>query len=471
VNFFEHKNNQTNSQFIQKLAYYFNQKISFISSQNGLNCGSLSDQEIINLIIQQDAKINYNLLFHNIFILNPKINKYIDFKKLSKINHNDNLESIQILLKILTHKRIKTFLLNDFKLISSLDRSINEFKNVFTNVKQIKIIKDKKEYPKFLKNTSQKVFKIIYDNGDTFYFKNINRKLKVNNNQRLHTLSTIKNSQLRPSSLNLNDKYSKKQLIKLIKLKLNKITSNDKIKKILLLILNSLNNNNEIKINGLNNLLNDISIEDEKSIFRDFGEIISAINLCNENQKIYFSKHNEQLIDFVIEEGENKKFYSCKFSSSHNKSIGGSKSSVSIIKDYMKIFENQLTENQKELYNILKIITETKGVFNSYQYLAKHLNIFHLCEEQINSLPEGDRFFGKKIYIYAINCKKTLNNSLHVKTLNEILNSMNIHQIYLIYNKQDSIYFDIKNFSELNFIFDSAVSVNKFNSKLSFRMK
>lgn len=468
--FFEQKNNQTTSQFIQKLAYYFNQKVSFISSQNGLNCGSLSDQEIIDLIIKKDRKINYDLLYHNIFLLNGKINKYIDIHKLSKIKYEDNLEPIQILLRILSHKRIKNFLLNDFKLISSIQRSTNDFKNVFTSVKTVQLIKDKKEYPKFLKDTSQKVFKITYDNGDVFYFKNVNRKLKVNNEQRLNVSSSIKNSQLRPSSLNLNDKYSKKQLIKLLKLKLGKITSDPMIKKILLSILNWLQSDSE-KIDKLNHLLNQISIDDEKSIFRDFGEIISAIKICQNHEKIYFSKHNEQLIDFVIEDGEQKKFYSCKFSSSHNKSIGGSRSSISIIKDYMKIFEDKLTQNQKELYHILKIISETKGTFNSYENLAQHLKISHLCEEQFNSLPEGDRFFGKKIYIYASNCKKALNNSLHLKTLNEILNSMNIEQIYLIYNKKDSIYFDIKNFNQLSFIFDTAVSVNKFNSKLSFRMK
>ena len=467
---FEQKNNQTISQFIQKLAYYFNQKVSFISSQNGLNCGSLSDQEIIDLIVKKDAKINYDLLYHNIFLLNGKINKYIDIHKLSKIKYEDDLEPIQILLRILSHKRIKNFLLNDFKLISSIQRSTNDFKNIFTSVKKVQIIKDKKEYPKFLKDTSQKVFKITYDNGDIFYFKNVNRKLKVNNDERLSINSSIKNSELRPSSLNLNDKYTKKQLIKLLKLKLGKITSDPKIKSILLSILNWLQNDSE-GIDRINNLLNQISIDDEKSIFRDFGEIISAIKFCQDHQKIYFSKHNEQLIDFVIEDGEQKKFYSCKFSSSHNKSVGGSRSSVSIIKDYMKIFEDKLNDNQKELYHILKIITETKGVFNSYQNLAQYLKIYESCEDQFNSLPEGDRFFGKKIYIYAINCKKALNNSLHLKTLNEILNSMNIEQVYLIYNKKDSIYFDIKNFSQLSFIFDTAVSVNKFNSKLSFRMK
>jgi hypothetical protein len=470
VNFFDKKNNQTNSQFIQKLAYYFNQNFSFISSQNGLNCGSLSDQEIIDLIIKRDSLINYDLLYHNIFLLNGKINKYIDTHKLSKIKYQDNLEPIQILLRILTHKRIKNFLLNDFKLISSIERSTSDFKNIFTSVKKVQIIKDKKQYPKFLKDTSQKVFKITYDNGDVFYFKNVNRKLKVNNDQRLNITSSIKNSQLRPSSLNLNDKYSKKQLIRLLKLKLGKITSDPKIKNVLLSILNWLQNDSE-KIDKLNDLLNQISIDDEKSIFRDFGEIISAIKFCQDHQKIYFSKHNEQLIDFVIEDGERKKFYSCKFSSSHNKSIGGSRSSVSIIKDYMKIFEDKLTEDQKELYELLKIIVETKGTFNSYSSLAEYLKISNWCEEQFNSLPEKERFFGKKIYIYAMSCKKTLNNSKYVKTLNEILNTMNIEQVYLIYNKQDSIYFDIKNFSELNFIFDSAVSVNKFNSKLSFRMK
>ena len=470
MNFFDKKNNQTSSQFIQKLAYYFNQNFSFISSQNGLNCGSLSDQEIIDLIIKRDSLINYDLLFHNIFILNPKINKYIDLNKLSKIKYQDNLEPIQILLRILTHKRIKNFLLNDFKLISSIERSTSDFKNVFTTVKKIQLIKDKNQYPKFLKDTSQKVFKVTYDNEDIFYFKNVNRKLKVNNDQRLIINSSIKNSQLRPSSLNLNDKYSKKQLIKLLKLKLGKITSDPKIKNVLLSILNWLKDDSE-KIDKLNDLLNQISIDDEKSIFRDFGEIISAIKFCQDGQKIYFSKHNEQLIDFVIEDGEQKKFYSCKFSSSHNKSIGGSRSSVSIIKDYMKIFEDKLTNDQKELYELLKIIVETKGTFNSYSSLAKYLKISNWCEEQFNSLPEKEKFFGKKIYIYAMSCKKTLNNSKYVKTLNEILNTMNIEQVYLIYNKEDSIYFDIKNFSELNFIFDSAVSVNKFNSKLSFRMK
>jgi hypothetical protein len=470
LNVVEKKNLQTNSHFIQKLSHYFKQDISFISTYNGLN-SNLNPDEIIKLIIENDKKINYDLLFHNIFLINPKINKYIDRHKLIKIKYNDNLEPIQILLRILTHKRIKNFLLNDFKLISSLQRSINDFQKIFTKVKNVELVKNKKEYPKFLKDTSQQVFRINYQNGDVFYFKNVQRKLKVQDNTRLYIPSSIKNSQLRPSSLNLNDKYSKKQIIKLLKLKLGKITSNPKIKSILLLILNSLNNDSIIKIKGLEESLKNISIEDEKSVFRDFGEIISAINLCQDDEKIYFSKQNEELIDFVIEKDEIKKFYSCKFSTSNKKSLGGSRSSLSIIKNYMKIFENKLTEDQQKLYELLKIITETKGVFNSYVSVANYLNIINDCESEFNLLDEKQKFFGRKIYIYAMKCKKTLNNSNFIKTLNEILNKMNIEQIYLIYNKRDNIYFDIKKFSELNFIFDTSVSINKFNSKLSFRMK
>ena len=96
----EKRNFQTSNHFIQKLSFYFEQKISYISSFNGLNCNTFNSNEIINLIINKDKNINYDLLFHNIFLFNNKINKYINEIELSKISYSDDLEGIQILLRI-----------------------------------------------------------------------------------------------------------------------------------------------------------------------------------------------------------------------------------------------------------------------------------------------------------------------------------------------------------------------------------
>jgi hypothetical protein len=466
----ERKNLQTNYQFIQKLSLYFKQNVSFISSTNGLNCNSFQSNEIINQIINEDKNLNFDLLFQNIFLLNPQINNFIDLNELSKIKHNNDLETIQILLRILTKKRIKKFLINDFKLISSLDKSIISFKNTITKIINVILIKDKEDYPNFLLNSSCQVYKIIYDNGDIFYFKNTKKILKVSDPKRLLICSTLKNSQLRPSSLNLKDTYSKKQLITLIRLKLGKITNNAHIKQILLLILKSLNGQSKIEIPQLQQLFSNISIEDEKSIFRDFGEIIGAINFSNDN-KIYFSKQNEKLIDFVIKNKDIKEFYSCKFSSSNKTSKGGSRSSLTIIKNYMDIFKDNLNKDEKELYDLLNIICETKGAFNSYEKVAKFLNIEDQCQKEFNDLQLNQKTHGKKTYLYAMNCKKKLNNSLYKQTLNSVLNKINIKQIYLIYDNKNTILFDVKNFNQSNFIFDSSVSINKFRSKLSFRMK
>jgi hypothetical protein len=466
----ERKNSQTNYQFIQKLSLYFKQNVSFISSTNGLNCNSFQSNEIINQIINEDKNLDFDLLFENIFLLNSQINKFIDLNELSKIKHDDNLETIQILLKILTKKRIKKFLINDFKLISSLNKSIVSFKNTITKISNVILIEDKKDYPNFLINSSCQIYKITYDNGDIFYFKNTKKILKVGDPKRLSISSTLKNSQLRPSSLNLNDIYSKKQLITLLKLKLGKITNNIHIKQVLLLIIKSLNGKHEIEIPQLQQLFSNISIEDEKSIFRDFGEIIGAINFSNDN-KIYFSKQNEKLIDFVIKNNDIKEFYSCKFSSSNKTSKGGSRSSLTIIKNYMDIFKDNLNQDERKLYDLLNIICETKGAFNSYQRIAKFLNIEDQCEKEFNDLPSKQKTHGKKTYLYAMNCKKNLNNSPHKQTLNDVLNRINIKQIYLIYNNKNTILFDVKNFNQLNFVFDSSVSINKFRSKLSFRMK
>lgn len=470
MNQIEKRNRQTISQFIQKLSYYFEQDVTFVSSSNGLNCNTFDSNEIINKILNADKNINYDLLFHNIFLLNDKIKKYIDHQELSKIKYNHNLEAIQILLKILTKKRIKNFLIQDFKLLSSLDKSIKDFEKIFTNIKKVVLITNNNDYPHFLKNSSSQIYKITYNNGDIFYFKNIKKQLKVNDPSRLEIPSTIKNSQLRPSSLNLNDKYCKKQLITLLKLKLGKITTNIYIKQILLLILKSLNGNQKIEIGELKDLFSNISIEDEKSIFRDFGEIISAINFCKEDQKIYFSKSNEELIDFIIEQDDLKEFYSCKFSSSNKTSKGGSRSSLRIIRNYMKIFEDDLTIDQRKLYQLLNIICDTTGSFNSYQKVAQFLNIEDDCLKEFNNLSNDKKTIGRKIYIYATNCKKNLNNSSYKQTLNDVLNKINIKQTYLIYDNQNTIRFEIKNFNESNFIFDTAVSVNKFRTKLSFRM-
>ena len=465
----EKRNFQTSHQFIQKLSSYFEQEISYISSFNGLNCNTFNSYEIINLIINKDKNINYDLLFHNIFICNDKINKYINHDELSKLSYNDNLEGIQILLRILSKKRIKDFLINDINLISSIDKSINDFKNIFTKIKEINLITDKNNYPHAFKDTSCQVYRIQYDNDDIFYFKNTYRILKNNNPQRLLINPSLKNSQLRPSLIGLKDKYSKKQLIRLLQLKLNKITSNSEIKNILSIILKNINN--PIKIDNLNELLSKISIEDEKSIFRDFGEILGSLIVCDDQSKIYFSSHNDKLIDFIIEKEDQKKFYSCKFSSSSKSPKGGSRSSLSIIKDYMKIFESSLNEEQKKLYQLLNIICNTRGALNSYIEIAKFLKISDLCENELNKYKEEDRSKGRKTYVYASNCKKFLNNSEYKIILNNVLNTINIEQIYLIYNEKDTISFDIKNFNSSNFIFDTAVSVNKNNCKLSFRMK
>ena len=137
----------------------------------------------------------------------------------------------------------------------------------------------------------------------------------------------------------------------------------------------------------------------------------------------------------------------------------------------MDIFKNDLNEDEKKLYDLLNIICETKGAFNSYQKVAKFLNIEDQCEKEFNDLLLNQKTHGKKTYLYAMNCKKNLNNSLYKQTLNNVLNKINIKQIYLIYDNKNTILFDVKNFNQLNFVFDSSVSINKFRSKLSFRMK
>lgn len=465
----EKRNLQTSNHFIQKLSFYFEQKVSYVSSFNGLNCNTFNSDEIINLIINKDKNINYDLLFHNIFLFNDKINKYINEIELSKISYSDDLEGIQILLRILSKKRIKNFFINDMDLISSINKSIKDFKKIFTKIKKIDLINNKKDYPNILKNTSSQVYKIEYQNDDIFYFKNTYRILRNDNPERLLINSSIKNSQLRPALLGLKDKYSKKQLIRLLKLKINKITSNLEIKNVILNLLDNISN--PIKINNLNELLSKISIDDEKSIFRDFGEILSALMICDDESKIYFSSYNDKLIDFIIEKNDQKKFYSCKFSSSHKTATGGSRSALSIIRDYMKIFESSLNKEQKELYELLNIICDTSGALNSYIKVANFLNISKNCEKEFNKYQEEDKSIGRKNYVYATNCKKFLNKSKYLIILNNVLNTINIEQIYLIYNKKDTIYFNVKSFNNSNFIFDTAVSVNKGNAKLSFRMK
>ena len=104
------------------------------------------------------------------------INKYIDHSKLNKIHYNENLEPIQILLKILTKKRIKKSLKQNFKLISKIEKDIISFQKIITKVKSVNLI-SKKDYNNSLKDTSCQVFKIEYDNGDIFYFKNTKRIL------------------------------------------------------------------------------------------------------------------------------------------------------------------------------------------------------------------------------------------------------------------------------------------------------
>ena len=454
------KNLQSNYHFIQKLSFYFSQKTSFISSTNGLNCNATDPKEIIKLIINKDKQINYDLLFKDIFLNNKKIDKYIDYYKLSKISYHDNLEAIQILLRILSQKRIKKLLINDFKLIRSLNRYISEFKNIFTKIKKVDLIT--KKYPKFLKDSSSQVFKIEYDNGDIFYFKNIKKKIK----NEILIDSTIKNSELRPCHLNLSDTYNKQQLYRLLRFKLRKL-SNQKISEILLIILESIIKldkiSDKIYIPELNDKLKEISIEDQRCIFKDFGEIISAFNYCQDD-KISFTTYNEKVVDFIIHKENKKELYSCKYTRNNS-----SKSSLSYILDYMKTL--QLDDEEKKLYDLLSIVVESKGSLNSFNNLSNFLNIKESSDIEFFNLPIKDQRNGRLIYIYSRNCKKILNNSFYKNLLNRILNKLDINQITINYDKNNFISFDNNHFSESSFIFESSVSVNKYNSKLSFKME
>jgi hypothetical protein len=398
------------------------------------------------------------------------INKYIDHSKLNKIHYNENLEPIQILLKILTKKRIKKSLKQNFKLISKIEKDIISFQKIITKVKSVNLI-SKKDYNNSLKDTSCQVFKIEYDNGDIFYFKNTKRILISDSPERLDINSHIKNSQLRPPSLSLNDCYSKKQLYTLLKLKLNKITDNSNIKQILLMILKSSKDNQSdiLHIQGLKEKLSLISLEDEKSIFRDFGEIIGALNVCSEDQKIRFSEQNEKLIDFIID-GEQENLYSCKFSSSDRKTSGGSLSSIAFIVDYLEKIKDNLNEEEKNFYQLLSTIRYNRGSLEASIKTAQFLGIEQECEKEFLSYPKKDQVKGRKVCIFWRKIKKKINSSHYKNILNKILNNINIKQIYLIYDKNDTIIFKIKSFKENSFSFDTNVSINKYKFKLGFKM-
>ena len=455
------RNLQSNYHFIQKLSFYFNQKKSYISSTNGLNCNTINKEQIIKQIIEKDNQINYDFLFRDIFSSNQKISKYIDEHKLSQIYYSDDLESIQILLRILSQKRIKKLLINDFKLISSLNRYIKEFKNIFTNIKNVDLITE--NYPKNLKDTSCQVYRLEYDNGDIFYFKNTKKFFK---DERLLVDSSIKNSELRPCHLNLNSTYHKKQLYRLLRFKIRKL-KNPNVSEIILMILNKVitldKPQNKIRIDGLQEKIKKISTEDERSIFRDFGEIISALNFC-ENNLITFTSYNERVVDFIINKDDKKLLYSCKFTKKSS-----SKSSLSYVLDYMK--DINLEDDENKLYDLLRLVVESKGSFSSYENLSQFLNIKQESEIEYFNLPIEDQKKGRLIYIYSKNCKKILNNSFYKETLTKVLNKLDINQVTINYDKNNIISFDNNNFNNSSFIFDSSVSVNKYNSKLNFKME
>ncbi len=351
------------------------------------------------------------------------------------------------------------------------------------NAKHI-LKQDRVNYP----NMNSEVFKsssesfiVTLKNGKVLFFKDTSSTGKKNIR---NIASLLSEKELTPDKLGLSGVvHSRADLIKF----LNTHKFDPIIKKIIVLITKSIStiraNSDDIdfEIKGLNEQMEKISDADEARIFKDLGEVFSAIVSSGPTDKIFFPKEsNFNLIDFIIERQSGKeKSYSAKFNEGAKPSISGVLANIEKNKAILKD-----DSEEKEVYEILKTINDYSS-FEGTEKLSKQFGLEKEVKKEVlmnaksRELDLKNEKVSNVLYTYIrgkaiknyLNSEKTSDGSKIVDVFSSLMNaSFNIDQVVIKERKGDTLSWKYYDFKKAKFQFEEKNSYEKIISKISFRL-
>ena len=332
----------------------------------------------------------------------------------------------------------------------------------------------------FFKSTSE-VFMVVFKNSDIIFFKDTSGSGKVNLRE---IPSVLSEKQLTPDKLGLAGKvHSRDELITFLKT----YKFNPLIKKIIIMITKGISgsrlssDNIDFDIKGLDEEMKKISDGDEARIFKDLGEVFSAIVSSGPQDKIFFPKEsNYNLIDFIVERPSGKeKSYSAKFNEGARPSLVGVIANIQKNKAILKD-----DSEEKEVYEILKIINE-KPAYEASMILSKKFKLESEIQKEMKAglkqrnISMKDESAVKTAYIYVsskyiknyLNDGKTKSGSKIVSVFSSLMNaSFNIDQVVIKQRSGDTISWKYYDFKTSRFQFDVKNAFEKYIGKISFSL-
>lgn len=325
---------------------------------------------------------------------------------------------------------------------------------------------------------------IVKANGRKIIFKDTT-KVKGKDSRDVKSLTSDK--ELTPSKLGLaGKKYKRPELLSATK---KAISGKDKIiKEIMNDLLDAVfeikgrSKSFNVTISNFNKMIQGIANSDEANIMKDFGEIVSALAIADDNDTIFFpDASNQPLVDFIIamSSGKNGKeieeSYSAKFNAGAKPSVTGIMSQINTNKTILKD-----EKGEKALYEVLKIIANNNYIKGIHE-LSSHLKVDDIAKNIKDTDGKKKGWNKNKVadeyskYIACrdyLNKEKVLNGQTYADVLSELVNTIsNINQAYLLYKSGDTVSFEVKNFKNEKFVFAFSNSSKKLQNKMAFQMK
>lgn len=349
----------------------------------------------------------------------------------------------------------------------------------------VHIPKDERaDYPNmtsdFFKSTSE-VFMVTLKNNDIIFFKDTSGSGKINVRE---IPSILSEKQLTPDKLGLAGKvHSRDELINFLKT----YKFNPLIKKIITMITKGISNSRlssddvDFDIKGLDEEMKKISDADEARIFKDLGEVFSAIVSSGPQDKIFFPKEsNYNLIDFIVERPSGKeKSYSAKFNQGARPSLVGVISNIEKNKAILKD-----DSEEKEVYDVLRIINDNPA-YEASMMLSKKFKLEAAIQKEMKAglkkrnISLKDESAVKTAYIYVsskyiknyLNNATTKSGSKFVSVFSSLMNaSFNIDQVVIKERSGDTISWKYYDFKTSKFQFDVKNAFEKYIGKISFSL-
>lgn len=334
-------------------------------------------------------------------------------------------------------------------------------------------------------DSSAPVYKLITNNDEVIYIKNTT-SIGQKNTRGVDPVTSPK--ELTPDKMGFaGKKISRSDLIELIRNHKWK-NGQENVKVVVDSVLDRISKIRNVvsdvtyEVPGLKEALASIANNDEGNIFKDLGECFSAIVSSGDKSELLFpSESNYPLIDFIIENGDEKMSYSAKYKQGAAPSLSGLST---IMKKNKKILLDDPAE--KAMMEILEAITNNSQEVG-IEKLSKILKLekraqttlkAYMLSKEGSDIKEGTRAYEIALSYNRMQAVKNyLNNeSLNGKKITDIFSSLmnaafSVDQVVILAVKDSKIQFKYYPFPDAKFAFRHSNAPRKIVSKLAFEMR